>query len=223
MKGTPGCGVGVMARAPSAPGKTRLAAHVPEMRLRALRSALLADTLDIVSSVAGIDRFIFFTPGNAQPEIAAMAGSSFTITPQRGDDLGDRMRSAFEDLFIVRGYESAVLVGSDIPLLTAEHVSTAQTLLHEHDVVLGPAEDGGYYLIGMRTMNPRLFDGIPWGSPSVFAETVRAVSRLNLTTGLLGGTYDIDTVRDLELLEHDLVDLPSEVAPAVRRWFSGRS
>ena len=93
-----------MARAPSAPGKTRLAPHLPAARLRSLRTALLADTLAVVGALTGVDRFIVFTPDGADAEMAALAAGSFTCLRQRGGDLGQRMQSAFEELLIARGY-----------------------------------------------------------------------------------------------------------------------
>src|SRR5260221_11121399 len=120
------CAVGVMARAPSAAGKTRLAPHLPAPRLQALRAALLADTLLVVAAAPGVDRFIVFTPAAAEREIAALACDAFQLVPQRGTDLGERMQSAFDDLIAGRGYGSAILVGSDIPSLSPAHIPRAQ-------------------------------------------------------------------------------------------------
>ena len=133
--------VGVIARAPSAPGKTRFVPHLSDARLRSLRVALVADVLHVVSALDDVERFIFFTPDEADAEIAAPARGSFTCRPQRGDDLGQRMRSAFEELLLDRADGPAILIGSDIPLLTAAHVAAARERLHAiGDVVLGPAD-----------------------------------------------------------------------------------
>lgn len=213
--------IGLIARAPSAPGKSRLAPHLPPARLRSLRTALLADAIHRLSMLDAIERFIFFTPAAAGVEIAAMAGASFSCLPQRGDTLGQRMQSAVEALLVDRGYGSAMLVGSDIPLLTAVHIEEARRQLRgDDDVVLGPADDGGYYLIGVRRIEPRLFDGIEWSSATVLAETIRAAERAGLTARVGERAYDIDTIHDLRRLEQDLDTAPADVAPHVRAWFA---
>jgi uncharacterized protein len=212
-----------MARALSAPGKTRLAPDISDARLRTLRRALVADTLHLVSSVGGVDRFICFTPAEAQAEMASLAAGGFALLPQRGDDLGQRMRFAFEDLLIGRGYVSAILVGSDLPLLTTAHFTAAIASLQANaDVVIGPADDGGYYLIGLRAANAALFDGIRWSTPHVLADTMRAARRSGLEPKLIQAAYDIDTMEDLQRLERDLAALPPDAAMNIRGWLDSR-
>ena len=212
-----------MARAPSAPGKTRLAPRIPDVRLRALRRALLADTLLLVSSVDGVDRFICFTPDDARAEMASFAGDRFALLPQRGADLGQRMRFAFEDLLVDRGYAAAVLVGSDLPLLTTAHFTAALASLQaDADLVIGPAEDGGYYLIGLRAADARLFDGIAWGTAQMLADTTRAARRAGLEPTLIQAAYDVDTIEDLQRLERDLAAWPPHTARNVRAWLDSR-
>jgi glycosyltransferase A (GT-A) superfamily protein (DUF2064 family) len=229
--------VGVMARAPSSPGKTRLAGDFSASRLIALRSALLADTLRAVERLPNVT--IFFTPDDAEAEIASFAAVARRV-PQGGGDLGTQMRRALQ--FLLRepmsdtvselgtemGSEiaheppdAAILVGSDIPLLTAAHVTDAATALQSRSgVVLGPADDGGYYLIGMRQVYADLFEGMAWGSKTVLADTLRAADRLGIAAHLMPRAYDVDTIDDLLRLERDLAWLPASVCPALRRWFS---
>jgi len=212
-----------MARAPSAAGKTRLEPHLSPSRLAALRAALLADTLDVVGAAADAniaEGVIFFTPAGAAFEIAAAANGRFPCVCQSDGDLGQRMRAALEELLGPRGYRTAMLVGADIPLLSAQHLLNARdTLEASGGVVLGPADDGGYYLIGMTKVEGGLFDGIEWGTGSVLTDTLRAAERLSIEARLIGGTYDIDTIEDLRRLERELAVAASEVAPHVRRWF----
>jgi rSAM/selenodomain-associated transferase 1 len=211
--------VGVMARAPSTIGKTRLAPHLSPDRLRALRAALLADTLRAVESVP--DVFIFFTPDEAEQEIASLAGGVRSRLPQCDGDLGARMLGALRYLLDDRKYEAALLVGSDIPLLTANHLrEAAETVQARGGLVLGPADDGGYYLIGMTQPHAALFDGIAWGSESVLTNTLRTAERIGIEARLVRSAYDVDTVDDLLRLERDLGWAPKDVCPAVRRWFS---
>jgi rSAM/selenodomain-associated transferase 1 len=213
------CAVAVMARAPSAPGKSRLAPHISATRLHSLRTALLADVLHVVSALNDADRFIFFTPDDAEQEIAAMARGSFTLRRQRGDTLGQRMQSAFTELLNERGHASAILIGSDLPMLTAAHFTAAQDRLRRAgDVVLGPAEDGGYYLIGMRTSEPRLFEAIEWGTATVLFDTILSAVRIGLAPKIVERIYDLDTIEDLRRLERDLTMAPAHVAPNTRAW-----
>jgi rSAM/selenodomain-associated transferase 1 len=213
--------VGVMARAPSAIGKTRLAPHLSPDRLRALRAALLADTLRAVESLP--DVFIFFTPDEAEQEMASLAAGAMSRVPQCAGDLGARMLGALRYLLDDRKYQAALLVGSDLPLLTATHLrEAADTLQTSGGLVLGPADDGGYYLIGMTQPHAALFDGIAWGSESVLTDTLRTAERTGIEARLVRGAYDVDTVDDLLRLERDLGWVPADVGPAVRRWFSER-
>ena len=214
-----------MARAPSSGGKSRLASHLSASRLTALRHALLADTLAAVSGLP--DVFVFVTPDEAVSEVE----TSLPVVPQGGGDLGARMLRALQ--FLLKGSdptadqprgltpEVAILIGSDIPLLTANHITEAAgTLQQSGGVVLGPADDGGYYLIGTRQAHPELFEGIAWGSESVLTDTLRAADRAGIDAYLARSGYDVDTIDDLLRLERDLAWLPSGVCPALRRWLS---
>lgn len=214
--------IGVMARAPSTPGKTRLSADVPEPRLRLLREALLADTLAVVCAAPHLQPFVFVTPGGVDAEVLRLAPRAMTILPQRGDDLGARMRDALTVLLDAQGFDAAILVGTDVPLLTAEHLDEAAALLRTRGgVVLGPADDGGYYLIGMTRVFPELFEGIEWGSDSVLMETMRIADRRRIDACLIRGAYDIDTVGDLRRLMRDLETEPPSVAPNTRVVLKG--
>src|SRR5205823_8426289 len=122
------CAVGVMARAPSSAGKTRLAPDLSESRLHALRIALLADTLRAVSSVPDIDVTIFYTPEGAASEIRAICGRPLPLVPQISGDLGSRMQAAMAHLLDAYGCEAALLVGSDVPLITAECLLEARAI-----------------------------------------------------------------------------------------------
>jgi rSAM/selenodomain-associated transferase 1 len=215
--------VAVMARAPSAPGKTRLAAYLTPRRLSRLRSAFLDDAIALLASTPDIDPFIFYTPHDAGAEIAAIAGPRVQALAQQGDGLGARMRSAMEELLDRRGVDAAILIGSDMPLLTPQHLADASDLLMLDTIVLGPADDGGYYLIGMRRMRGELFADVEWGTASVLTDTLRIADRLGVEARMIRSGYDVDTIEDLRRLEADLSAAAPEIAPHVRRWFSERS
>jgi rSAM/selenodomain-associated transferase 1 len=216
-----------MARAPSSGGKTRLAPHLSPARLTSLRTALLADSLFALGGLPGLT--VFFTPDEAEQEIASLCGAAVPCVAQGAGDLGARMVGALQHLLRGGRCDAAILVGSDIPLLTKDHLREAAELLlpprrakasAERGIVLGPADDGGYYLIGMTQVHASLFEGIAWGSENVLADTLRAAERVGIDARLTRSAYDIDTMDDLLRLERDLGWLPSGVCPALRRWFS---
>jgi rSAM/selenodomain-associated transferase 2/rSAM/selenodomain-associated transferase 1 len=133
--------------------------------------------------------------------MAAWLGTGFDYSPQGNGDIGIRMSRAFEDGF-KSGYESVVIIGSDIPDITGDIVDTAFDELRRHDLVLGPAADGGYYLIAMEKTvfiqaASRLFDGIRWGTDGVLSQTLAAADKLSLSYFLLDTLEDVDRPEDL--------------------------
>lgn len=122
---------------------------------------------------------------------------------QKGADLGERMLNAFQDSF-ENGAEKMVIIGSDCPEITTELIDSAFENLDRYDVVLGPAKDGGYYLLGMKCPLPMLFRNKEWGTDTVFADTVLDLIDMGLTHFRLKELSDLDTIYDLHLLD----DLP---------------
>ena len=118
---------------------------------------------------------------------------------QTGDDLGARMDHAFKEVFAL-GYQRALLAGTDVPSLPASYYGQAFSLLSDHDLVLGPSLDGGYYLIGLKQPVPDLFMGIPWSTDQVCSMTRAKAETLGLKTALLPTWRDVDTIDDLVAL-----------------------
>jgi len=116
---------------------------------------------------------------------------------QKGEGLGDRLSQAFQSNFDEK-YKSVVVIGSDCPQITHEVLLEAFEKLKTSDVVLGPAEDGGYYLLGMNKFYPNLFENKNWSTDSVFADTILDVERQKLSYALLPTFTDIDVIEDLE-------------------------
>jgi len=143
------------------------------------------------------DRVVVFDPSSAGAAIGEWLGvPDDTLLPQSTGDIGARMERAFEDLF-QRGARRVALVGTDVPALTFEDVLVALESLDEHDVVLGPATDGGYYLIALKRPEPELFRGIAWSSGEVLAATLDRAARRGLSVRMLRAIGDVDTVEDL--------------------------
>jgi len=123
---------------------------------------------------------------------------AWAVIPQTGTDLGQRMTACFSALFRDE-IDQAVLIGSDIPGIDAAYISQAFSLLADHDLVIGPAIDGGYCLIGFRrqSFTPALFEAVPWSTGEVLHLTLQSASRNGLNVGLLPALHDVDTIGDL--------------------------
>jgi rSAM/selenodomain-associated transferase 2/rSAM/selenodomain-associated transferase 1 len=194
----------VMARVPSDDrGKSRLTRDLGGDH-GGLRRALLLDTLDAVRGISDADLFVACEPAGAIAEMRGLLGEGARMFPQEGDTLGDRMRNAFGHLFAA-GYSTVVMVGSDIPSLPAAHVAQAFQYLRDRPdgLVIGPAADGGYYLIGLRRPCPALFTSIAWSTADVLAATTSVAEKSGLTLSLVPSWHDVDTVDDLRRVLRD--------------------
>jgi hypothetical protein len=140
-------------------------------------------------------RLFFYTPDEARCEM----GSWFPVEtwlPQGGNDLGARMAAAFDEAFR-RGARRAAIIGTDAPSLSRELVLEALDALNDHNLAIGPASDGGYYLLALDRARPELFDGISWSTSSVLRQTLERAATLGLRVRLLKALTDIDTLADL--------------------------
>ncbi len=200
-----GCRVIVFARAPE-PGKvkTRLipalsAAGAAELHRRLVRHTLGAATGARLGPVE-----LWCAPDAGDPffrECERRLGVS--LSAQGEGDLGARMQRAFESALARAG--RAILVGSDLPALSAQYLRDAdQALVRGNEVVLGPAEDGGYVLIGLSRCDPELFRDIPWGGPEVMAETRRRIASLAWRSSELPVLWDVDRPEDLGRLPQEM-------------------
>jgi len=142
------------------------------------------------------DRVIVFDPPSAGAAIGDWLGLTGALLAQSTGDIGARMERAFDELFR-RGARRVALVGTDVPALSYEDVRDALETLDEHDVALGPATDGGYYLIALKGPEPELFGGMRWSSPDVLTGTLERAARRGLSVRILRTIGDIDTVEDL--------------------------
>jgi uncharacterized protein len=210
--------VAVMAKVPGLePVKSRLArAFTPEVATLAYRCFLL-DILDAVAGIEGVRPVLAYTPTHGRSLMAALAPPAFRLVAQEGRDLGERMSNLLAGL-CADGHPAAVAIGSDSPTLPMAYVLEAADVLARGaaDVVLGPSEDGGYYLVGLRRRQAALFDGIPWGTDRVLELTLDKARRLGLRAHLLPDWFDVDTENDLSRLADELATRPG-VAWRTRR------
>jgi rSAM/selenodomain-associated transferase 1 len=153
--------------------------------------------------------YVCFHPKNALKLLKQWLGGQYHYIPQKGKDLGERMRNGFMEAFEM-GFKRVVLIGSDIPDLPLDFVEEAFTSLKKKDAVIGPSFDGGYYLIGFRdkAFSSRVFEGIAWGTETVFDETRKALKKLRRKVHTLPYQRDIDTVEDLRNLSNPPFPLP---------------
>ena len=134
------------------------------------------------------------------------------LLDQVGEDLGARMHRTFQELFD-RGYQQVVIVGTDVPTLPGSTFGAAFRSLKDHDLVLGPALDGGYYLIGLNQPAPNLFTEIPWSTDQVCALTRKKAEGLGLKTSLLPPYRDLDRLEDLQALIGEAKATPKAFSP----------
>jgi rSAM/selenodomain-associated transferase 1 len=177
--------------------KTRLAKVLGEDKTLELYRNFVLDALDSFREI-NARRCVWYYPENSKKQIRRWLGSGYEYFPQKGDDLGDRMKNAFAKVF-GDGCREAVLVGSDIPDLSPDIINEAFSGLGESDAVLGPAADGGYYLIGFRgeSFLPAAFEGMRWSVPGVLASTRRVLEQAGESVATLPELSDIDTIYDL--------------------------
>lgn len=146
---------------------------------------------------AGI--FIFHPESDDTGAIKSWAGYDFNYFTQQGEDLGDKMSNAMDKLFNI-GYQKVVLIGTDIPGITGEIISGAFKKLDFYDCILGPADDGGFYLIGTKNFYPGLFDNILWSRETVLDMMKKKLGERGLKTEFTAKLTDIDTLQDLRHL-----------------------
>jgi hypothetical protein len=184
----------VFARSPL-PGrvKSRLSPALPARLAAALYSGLLADTFLAAAGARVDERWACWA------DEPAPAPGGFRSRAQRGGDLGERLRNAFEELLPLEA-DRALILGSDTPSLTPAHLEEAFVALESHDVVLGPTTDGGYWCVGLGRPVPALFRDIPWSTREVLTRTLVRAHGEGLRVATVATLPDLDTPHDLALL-----------------------
>lgn len=197
--------VAVMAKVPGAlPVKSRLHGALTAERATALYRCFLLDRLDALARVPGIAPVIAFAPAHAAAAMAALA-PGFHLVAQRDGDLGERLTALLDGL-LAAGHPGAIAMDSDSPTLPMDYVARAAAMLAggAADLVLGPCDDGGYYLVGVRVPRPALFEGIPWSTDGVLAATLARARGLGLRVSVLPAWFDVDTEGDLRRLHTEM-------------------
>ena len=198
-----------MAKAPLAGEvKTRLVPPLTPAEAAALNVCFLRDMAANIASVAANDEahgVVVYTPIGAECAFDGILPDGFKLLAQRGESLGDRLCNATEDL-LTNGYDSLCLINSDSPTLPQSVYDQAiRSLSRPGDrVVLGAADDGGYYLIGLKKVHSNLFDRIAWSTADVLAHTVERAAEIGLEVEMLPRWYDVDDAQTLNRLCEEL-------------------
>ncbi|WP_297406343.1 TIGR04282 family arsenosugar biosynthesis glycosyltransferase [uncultured Cetobacterium sp.] len=177
--------------------KTRLLTILTPQECAHIHMAFLKDIIKTCSNIENTDLYIFY--GNEGPLniIDNLLKDNIKVFPQKGIDLGEKMKNIFSELF-QKGYTKVVLMGADIPEVKKEDIDNAFLKLQNKDIVFGPTLDGGYYLVGMNKLYPLIFNSnIKWGTPEVFQETINSIRESGLKVDTISTHEDIDTKEDL--------------------------
>ena len=172
--------------------KTRLASTIGDEKALEIYKELLLHTMETTKNIDG-DVFVFYDKKIEQNDI--WPNETYHKFVQSGEDLGEKMQNAFQKLFDLK-YQNCIIIGSDLFDLNEKLISDAFQMLDKNDVVIGPAEDGGYYLLGLKKIIPEIFKNKKWGTSSVFEDTIKDLE--NLKIEYTKKLNDIDTFEDLE-------------------------
>ena len=230
------CALAVMTKAPQAGRvKTRLVPPLTPEEAAELNKCFLRDTATAISSACkprpagdggetgracGIAVYI---PVGAESAYTDILPADFSLLPQRGDKFGERLYFAVEDLFKC-GFGSVCLIDSDSPTVPAENFAGAVELLSttEDRVVLGPSDDGGYYLIGVKKPHRHLFEQIDWSTERVLNQTIQRATEIGLEVKLLPTGYDVDDGASLRRLCNEILadTTAADIAPYTRQFLA---
>lgn len=221
------CALIIFAKAPVAGQvKTRLCPPLTADEAATLQGSFVLDTLERSRAAVQkfrlpICRYLACAPSSTHVFFQIMAERhGVQLLEQTGESLGERMHNAFVALF-AKGFTGVLIVGTDVPSLPLQHYQQAVEMLRAHELVLGPAEDGGYYLVGLTRPAPELFRDIAWSTDQVLAQTRERARQAGLRASLLPVWRDVDTMEDLQaLIEANRRDMTQ---PKQDRVFSTRT
>lgn len=176
--------------------KTRLARTIGNENAAKVYEQLLAHTLAVTRHLLA-DKYVFYE--DYVPEQDLWSTGGYFKLLQIGKDLGERLQHAFKTVF-KRNYRKVIVIGSDCAQLTTKHIQEAFKSLNQHQSVIGPAKDGGYYLLGTTAFHAGLFQQIDWSSSKVLAQTITRINSLAIDYHLLEILSDVDDVNDLSTM-----------------------
>ncbi|MEG0855514.1 MAG: TIGR04282 family arsenosugar biosynthesis glycosyltransferase [Terrisporobacter sp.] len=184
--------------------KTRLEKMLSKIECAEIHKNFLKDIRNTCKNTKR-DIFIFYTPIDHNNIIKNIFGDDVNYKIQEGNDLGEKMYNAIERV-LNKNYKSCILIGSDIPFLNVKDLEKAFSILREKDIVLGPTEDKGYYLVGMNKATKSVFENIEYGYGNVLDNTIKSIENANLTYDLTNKNRDIDEPEDLKHFYENIKD-----------------
>jgi rSAM/selenodomain-associated transferase 1 len=220
----PQTAVVIMAKVPDAGTvKTRLCPPLSPQEAAMLYHAFLLDKIVQVRTLKAAIPAIAYTPCAGRRFFTELA-ADFILLPQQGADLGERLANSLARL-LAEGYSGALAIDSDTPTLPTAYLQQAVDLIatSKTDVVLGPSEDGGYYLIGLNQVHQELFENIAWSTDAVMPQTVRRAEAKGLHIARLPPWFDVDTPPDLERLRAALARMAGKAPRHTRQFFLDRA
>jgi rSAM/selenodomain-associated transferase 1 len=183
--------------------KTRLSPPLSPEAAAGLYKNFLLDKIAQVNGITNVSPFIAYYPDTGLEFFKEHSPDGFELIEQVGNDLGERLAGISSELF-KRGFEKVVMIDSDSPNLPTAYIREGFFKLEKADAVLGPTDDGGYYLVGMKKNLPEIFKNIPWSTREVSKVTLQRIMDIGKSLYLLPGWYDVDTAEDLERLKLEI-------------------
>ena len=191
--------------------KTRLQTDLSTDEALLLYKAMVEDLVARFRNVVFCDIKILYWPVNTKEQVQKWLGYELAYFPQTGTDLGWRMHNSFVWAF-AQNFRRVVIVGSDIPTLERSTVTSAFEHMEQYDVVIGPSDDGGYYLIGLNEPHPELFTNIVWSTNTVLADTLEKIRTEKLSVHQLATKTDVDTFHDVVRLWRKLKETNEQLS-----------
>lgn len=204
-----GTAVSIVCKTPGVGGgKSRLRPLLGAEMAQRLSACFIRDVaaaLEAVPEALGRQLYALFSPAGSEAVLRVLLPSPWTLVPRQGASVGAVLQTSMA-AFLADGHDSAIMVNGDSPTLPTEFIEQAIAALREPGdrVILGPAHDGGYYLVGLKRPHPRLFEDIAWSTPEVLACTLRRAEEIGLPVVLLPTWYDVDEPQDFLRLQAEL-------------------
>ncbi|MEO8074117.1 MAG: TIGR04282 family arsenosugar biosynthesis glycosyltransferase [Acidobacteriota bacterium] len=195
--------------------KTRLQSFLSAAQCVSLSEAFLEDAINKAKGRAN-NLITAFSPSSERDYFTKFENDKFTLLEQKGENLGEKMFNAFQFAF-EHDSDAIVMIGTDSPTFPAEFIHLAFENLKNADAVLGETEDGGFYLIGLRTLRKEIFSGVEWSSAKTFEQTTENIRKVGLKLFHLPIWFDVDFPEDLVKLRNNLTE-NSDIAPKTFHW-----
>lgn len=196
--------------------KTRLAKDIGSRHAAGLYAGFIREILTTLQRIKE-DVLIFYNPTHSLKAYKTAFGKKYVYMAQKGNNLGTRMNNAFITCFN-KGYTKTIIIGSDMPDISAQIIKKAFISLSSHDAVIGPAYDGGYYLIGFKQsrFESRIFKNIQWSTDKVYKKTIKICAKNKIKTKILQKMRDIDTIKDLSSVYKKMKKLTPQAVKTIK-------